>query len=53
MNIKTNELEGEVFETLIIFSDFLSVKEIVLDYTAKKERGPVVNFIQDLKITPL
>uniref|UniRef100_A0A1B6FCB5 ADP-ribosylation factor-like protein 2-binding protein n=1 Tax=Cuerna arida TaxID=1464854 RepID=A0A1B6FCB5_9HEMI len=49
---KKNELEGEVFEMLFAFSDFLAFKEMVLDYRAMKE-GAVVDFSKDLHITPL
>uniref|UniRef100_A0A1B6KEY4 ADP-ribosylation factor-like protein 2-binding protein n=1 Tax=Graphocephala atropunctata TaxID=36148 RepID=A0A1B6KEY4_9HEMI len=49
---KKNDLEGEVFEMLYTFSDFLSFKEMVLDYRAMKE-GAFVDFSRDLHITPL
>ncbi|XP_054284888.1 ADP-ribosylation factor-like protein 2-binding protein [Macrosteles quadrilineatus] len=49
---RKNELEGEVFEMLLTFSDFLSFKEMVLDYRAVKE-GVAVDFSQDLQITSL
>lgn len=34
---KRNELEGEVFEMLLSFSDFLTFKELMLDFKKEKE----------------
>jgi hypothetical protein len=31
---RKNELEGEIFEMLLTFSDFLAFKEMFLDYRA-------------------
>ncbi|KOC66138.1 ADP-ribosylation factor-like protein 2-binding protein [Habropoda laboriosa] len=35
--LKQNELEGEVFEVLSTFTDFMAFKEMFLDYRAVKE----------------
>ncbi|XP_046386980.1 ADP-ribosylation factor-like protein 2-binding protein [Ischnura elegans] len=34
---RKNEIEGEVFELLISFSDFLAFKELILDHRAMQE----------------
>merc|ERR1711963_1173221 len=37
LNERKNELEGEIFEILMTFSDFMAFKEMVLDFRADKE----------------
>lgn len=32
--MKKSELEGEIFEILLSFTDFLAFKEMILDYRA-------------------
>ncbi|RZB77467.1 ADP-ribosylation factor-like protein 2-binding protein [Asbolus verrucosus] len=44
-----NELEGEIFEILSTFSDFVSFKEKFLDYKAMKE-GKTADFSEDFSI---
>nr|CAD7429266.1 unnamed protein product [Timema monikensis] len=45
-------LEGEVFEMLFTFSDFIAFKEMFLDYRAMKE-GTAVDFSSGIQITHL
>ncbi|ELU02656.1 hypothetical protein CAPTEDRAFT_174401 [Capitella teleta] len=49
---RKSELEGEVFEMLITFSDFLAFKEMFLDYRAEKE-GRTVDLSSQLTITSM
>ncbi|XP_068904774.1 ADP-ribosylation factor-like protein 2-binding protein [Tenebrio molitor] len=44
-----HELEGEIFEILSTFSDFVSFKEKFLDYKAMKE-GKAVDFSKDFYV---
>lgn len=46
---RKNELNGEVFEVLDTFSDFLAFKEMFLDYRAIKE-GTVDDLSQDINV---
>ncbi|XP_070536259.1 ADP-ribosylation factor-like protein 2-binding protein [Ptychodera flava] len=48
---RKNELNGEIFEMLLTFSDFLAFKEMFLDYKADKE-GRTVDFSAGFVITP-
>ncbi|KOX73132.1 ADP-ribosylation factor-like protein 2-binding protein [Melipona quadrifasciata] len=50
LNNKQNELEGEVFEVLSTFTDFMSFKEMFLDYRAMKE-GKVQDLSYGISIT--
>ncbi|KAK1120002.1 hypothetical protein K0M31_012732 [Melipona bicolor] len=52
LNNKQNELEGEVFEVLSTFTDFMSFKEMFLDYRAMKE-GKVQDLSYGISITSL
>ncbi|KAJ8303114.1 hypothetical protein KUTeg_019510 [Tegillarca granosa] len=47
---RKNELEGEIFEMLLTFSDFLAFKEMFLDYKAEKE-GRTVDLSSGLTVT--
>ncbi|XP_064610792.1 ADP-ribosylation factor-like protein 2-binding protein [Liolophura sinensis] len=49
---RKNELEGEIFEILLTFTDFMAFKEMFLDYKAEKE-GRVVDFSDGILVTPL
>lgn len=49
---RKEELDGEVFEMLLTFSDFLAFKEMFIDYRASKE-GRVVDFSEGIMITPV
>ncbi|XP_051169731.1 ADP-ribosylation factor-like protein 2-binding protein isoform X2 [Leptopilina boulardi] len=49
---KKSELEGEIFEILLAFTDFLAFKEMILDYRAVKE-GKVEDLSGSLFVTPL
>ncbi|KAF6025798.1 ARL2BP [Bugula neritina] len=49
---RKDELEGEIFEMLLTFSDFLSFKEMFLDYRAMKE-DKTVDLSAGLTVTPL
>ncbi|KAF3428277.1 hypothetical protein E2986_09147 [Frieseomelitta varia] len=52
LNNKQNELEGEVFEVLSTFTDFMSFKEMFLDYRAMKE-GKIQDLSYGISITSL
>ncbi|BFZ12620.1 hypothetical protein BsWGS_15659 [Bradybaena similaris] len=52
LQARRNELEGEIFEILLTFSDFLAFKEMLLDYRAEKE-GNTVDFGDGLTIVPV
>lgn len=46
---RQNELEGEIFEILSTFTDFLAFKEKFLDYKAMKE-GKVMDLSKEFVI---
>ncbi|KAK2189809.1 hypothetical protein NP493_96g07024 [Ridgeia piscesae] len=50
--MRREELDGEVFEILLTFSDFLSFKEMFIDYKAEKE-GQMVDLCGGLTVTSL
>ncbi|XP_069674963.1 ADP-ribosylation factor-like protein 2-binding protein [Periplaneta americana] len=50
LQTRKNELDGEVFEILFTFSDFLAFKEMFLDYKAVKN-GTVEDLSKDICIT--
>ncbi|XP_022246438.1 ADP-ribosylation factor-like protein 2-binding protein isoform X2 [Limulus polyphemus] len=52
MKARSSELDGEIFEMLLSFTDFLTFKEILLDHKAVKE-GHSVDFSSDIIITSL
>lgn len=52
LNNRQNELEGEVFEVLSTFTDFVAFKEMFLDYRAMKE-GKVQDLSSGISITSL
>ncbi|XP_031849758.1 ADP-ribosylation factor-like protein 2-binding protein isoform X2 [Nomia melanderi] len=52
LNNRQNELEGEVFEVLSTFTDFIAFKEMFLDYRAVKE-GKVQDLSSGISITCL
>ncbi|XP_017761473.1 PREDICTED: ADP-ribosylation factor-like protein 2-binding protein, partial [Eufriesea mexicana] len=52
LNNKQNELEGEVFEVLSTFTDFMAFKEMFLDYRAVKE-GKVQDLSHGICVTSL
>ncbi|XP_041375342.1 ADP-ribosylation factor-like protein 2-binding protein isoform X2 [Gigantopelta aegis] len=49
---RKNELEGEIFEMLLTFSDFMTFKEMFLDYKAEKE-GRTVDLSGGLTVRSL
>ncbi|XP_015440432.1 PREDICTED: ADP-ribosylation factor-like protein 2-binding protein [Dufourea novaeangliae] len=49
---RQNELEGEVFEVLSTFTDFVAFKEMFLDYRAVKE-GKVQDLSSGISVTCL
>ncbi|XP_013380767.1 ADP-ribosylation factor-like protein 2-binding protein isoform X2 [Lingula anatina] len=49
---RKEELEGEIFEMLLTFSDFMAFKEMFLDYRASQE-GTTIDLSEGLVITPL
>lgn len=51
MNQK-KELDGEVFDMLFTFSDFMAFKEMFLDYKAMKE-GKTSDLSKGISITPI
>ncbi|XP_002737955.2 ADP-ribosylation factor-like protein 2-binding protein [Saccoglossus kowalevskii] len=51
LQTRQNELSGEIFEILLTFSDFISFKEMFIDYKAEKE-GRTVDFSSGFVITP-
>ncbi|XP_018336596.1 ADP-ribosylation factor-like protein 2-binding protein isoform X2 [Agrilus planipennis] len=46
---RRTELDGEIFEILATFSDFLEFKEMFLDYKRMKE-GSSIDFSEDLLV---
>ncbi|KAJ8042360.1 ADP-ribosylation factor-like protein 2-binding protein [Holothuria leucospilota] len=48
---KKDSLEGEIFEILLTFTDFLAFKEMFLDYKAEKE-GRTVDLSDGFIVTP-
>ncbi|XP_043470320.1 ADP-ribosylation factor-like protein 2-binding protein [Leptopilina heterotoma] len=52
LSMKKSELEGEIFEILLSFTDFLAFKEMILDYRAMKE-GKVQDLSGSLFVTSL
>ncbi|XP_023241036.1 ADP-ribosylation factor-like protein 2-binding protein isoform X2 [Centruroides sculpturatus] len=52
MQASKNDLDGEVFDILFSFTDFLVFKEMVLDYKAAKQRS-MTDFSMSLLITSL
>ncbi|XP_003398735.1 ADP-ribosylation factor-like protein 2-binding protein isoform X1 [Bombus terrestris] len=52
LNNKQNELEGEVFEVLSTLTDFMSFKEMFLDFRAVKE-GKVQDLSCGISVTSL
>ncbi|XP_053402171.1 ADP-ribosylation factor-like protein 2-binding protein isoform X2 [Mercenaria mercenaria] len=49
---RKDELDGEIFEMLLTFSDFMSFKEMFLDFRAEKE-GRTVDFSAGITVTNL
>nr|XP_022340132.1 ADP-ribosylation factor-like protein 2-binding protein isoform X2 [Crassostrea virginica] len=49
---RRNELEGEIFEMLLTFSDFMAFKEMFLDYRAEKE-GRNVDLSMGITVTSM
>ncbi|XP_063976196.1 ADP-ribosylation factor-like protein 2-binding protein [Diachasmimorpha longicaudata] len=49
---RSPELDGEVFEVLETFTDFLAFKDMILDYRAMKE-GKVQDLSSGISITPM
>lgn len=49
---RKDDLEGEIFEMLVTFSDFLAFKEMMLDYKAEKE-GRTIDLSAGLTVTSL
>ncbi|KAL8581152.1 hypothetical protein ACOMHN_033599 [Nucella lapillus] len=47
---RKGELDGEIFDLLLTFSDFLAFKELILDYRADKE-GRTVDLSDGIKVT--
>ncbi|GAB1600273.1 ADP-ribosylation factor-like protein 2-binding protein [Argonauta hians] len=52
MVARKHELEGEIFELLLTFSDFVTFKEMVLDYKAVKE-GRTVDLSDGITVTSI
>eukprot|EP00745_Piridium_sociabile_P008133 TRINITY_DN154401_c0_g1_i1.p1 TRINITY_DN154401_c0_g1~~TRINITY_DN154401_c0_g1_i1.p1 ORF type:complete len:184 (+),score=59.03 TRINITY_DN154401_c0_g1_i1:73-624(+) len=52
LTLRKDELDGEVFELLLTFSDFVAFKELVLDFRADKE-GRTVDLSDGIKIIPM
>ncbi|XP_077993526.1 ADP-ribosylation factor-like protein 2-binding protein isoform X2 [Glandiceps talaboti] len=48
---RKDELNGEIFEMLLTFSDFIAFKEMFIDYKEEKE-GRTVDFSAGIVITP-
>ncbi|XP_071957777.1 ADP-ribosylation factor-like protein 2-binding protein [Antedon mediterranea] len=48
---KKKQLEGEIFEMLLTFSDFVSFKEMFLDYKAEQE-GTGIDLTSGIMVTP-
>ena len=46
---RKDELEGEIFEILLTFSDFMAFKEMVLDYRAVSHASKVMKYTQMIK----
>ena len=51
--MRREELDGEVFEILLTFSDFLSFKEMFIDYKAVSERMCWFSMLTDGSINNL
>ncbi|XP_060565410.1 ADP-ribosylation factor-like protein 2-binding protein isoform X2 [Ruditapes philippinarum] len=49
---RKDELDGEIFEMLLTFSDFMTFKEMFLDFKAEKE-GRTVDFSAGITVTNL
>ncbi|XP_021343814.1 ADP-ribosylation factor-like protein 2-binding protein isoform X1 [Mizuhopecten yessoensis] len=49
---RKNELEGEIFEMLLTFSDFMAFKEMFLDFKADKE-GLTVDLSAGIMVTSM
>ncbi|XP_005101053.2 ADP-ribosylation factor-like protein 2-binding protein [Aplysia californica] len=49
---RRKELEGEIFEILLTFSDFMAFKEMLLDYKADKE-GKTIDLSGGLTVMPV
>ncbi|XP_059140587.1 ADP-ribosylation factor-like protein 2-binding protein isoform X2 [Physella acuta] len=52
LQVRKQELEGEIFEILITFSDFMAFKEMLLDYRKDKE-GNTIDLSGGLTIVPV
>ncbi|XP_076469957.1 ADP-ribosylation factor-like protein 2-binding protein [Babylonia areolata] len=52
LTLRKDELDGEVFDLLLTFSDFVAFKELVLDFRADKE-GRTVDLSGGLKVIPM
>ncbi|XP_014680801.1 PREDICTED: ADP-ribosylation factor-like protein 2-binding protein isoform X2 [Priapulus caudatus] len=50
LQMRRDELDGEVFEILLSFSDFLAFKEAILDFKSAKE-GRTVDLSSGISIT--
>ncbi|KAH9515502.1 ADP-ribosylation factor-like protein 2-binding protein [Bulinus truncatus] len=49
---RKEELEGEIFEILLTFSDFMAFKEMLLDYKTEKE-GNTIDLSGGLTVVPV
>ncbi|CAL1543856.1 unnamed protein product [Lymnaea stagnalis] len=49
---RKQELEGEIFEILLTFSDFMAFKEMLLDYKTEKE-GNTIDLSGGLTVVPV
>ncbi|KAL8590165.1 hypothetical protein ACOMHN_010360 [Nucella lapillus] len=52
LTLRKDELDGEVFDLLLTFSDFVAFKELVLDFRADKE-GRTVDLSDGIKVIPM
>uniref|UniRef100_A0A0B7AGV8 ADP-ribosylation factor-like protein 2-binding protein n=2 Tax=Arion vulgaris TaxID=1028688 RepID=A0A0B7AGV8_9EUPU len=52
LQARKNELEGEIFEILLTFSDFMAFKEMLIDYRADRE-GSSVDLSGGLMVVPV
>ncbi|KAL7302141.1 ADP-ribosylation factor-like protein 2-binding protein [Trichogramma pretiosum] len=52
LNKRRSELDGEVFDVLLTFTDFLAFKELILDYRAVQE-GKVFDLSDGIIVKPL
>ncbi|KAK3709777.1 hypothetical protein RRG08_028810 [Elysia crispata] len=52
LQLRKKELEGEIFEILLTFSDFMAFKEMLIDYKAEKE-GNTIDLSGGLTVVPV